>query len=558
MVIRYHLEYYEPYSDKVLIVSDSDLRRYPFYPYCHDMDEDSEATATEESTVEEDEPPADEEELSYGEMCRCSERFEESVEELRVPPLGLVQIEFDLPEDVLLWKAELSGCCCEEEEVILESQEVLKTLELSRNEEVYTSYLTPFPVPENTEPDSDVEVRQQSSIRKYRVSKTTDFDFRGKVATCEDFDIRGCSKMQLPNKHCVKLKKYEIIRYQNENIYKCDESNLTGEILYHNVILKSARLFSKREIELRDVNNKIFVLYFDSSKDARSFIENDKLSQYTGSDNKSTITKALLRLLGKRASREMLEKKGIYQNEPIFGNTLSNLFSVEYYVPRFILKTMSLIEKPENICSVGIYRTSGNLATIQKIRFEVDKGRLDVLDNYARDPDVLTGCLKLFFRELREPLIPCRTCESLLKIMGGDKQYSKKEKDEIRSVIKTQLQKSNFETLQCLIRHLLEVVKYKDQNKMDTYNLAVCWGPTIIFAGEGTDLSTVKDIVTQSAEATKLFEALLIFYMNNPEELEFGTLKNSIQRYDSKDSIQSSDSNDSRGQRKIRLFHTHN
>ncbi|CAH1979880.1 unnamed protein product [Acanthoscelides obtectus] len=301
---------------------------------------------------------------------------------------------------------------------LAELEEVLKTLELSKNEEVYTSYLTPFPVPENTEPDSDIEVRQQSSIRKYRVSKTTDFDLRGKVTTCEDFDIRGCSKMQLPNKTFVKLKKYEIIKYQHENIYKFDENNLTGEILYANVILKSARLFSKREIELRDVNNRIFVLYFDSSKDARAFIENDKMSQYIGSDNKSTITKALLRLLGKRASREMLEKKGIYQNEPIFGNTLSNLFAVEYYVPRFILKTMGLIELPENICSVGIYRTSGNLATIQKIRFEVDKGRLDILDNYVRDPDVLTGCLKLFFRELREPLIPCRTCESLLNIMG--------------------------------------------------------------------------------------------------------------------------------------------
>ncbi|CAH1979881.1 unnamed protein product [Acanthoscelides obtectus] len=80
----------------------------------------------------------------------------------------------------------------------------------------------------------------------------------------------------------------------------------------------------------------------------------------------------------------------------------------------------------------------------------------------------------------------------------------------------------------------------------------------LVFLGEGTDLSTVKDIVTQSAEATKLFEALLIFYMNNPEELEFSTLKNSIQRYDSKDSIQSTDSNDSRGQRKVRIFHMHN
>lgn len=29
------------------------------------------------------------------------------------------------------------------------------------------------------------------------------------------------------------------------------------------------------------------------------------------------------------------------------------------------------------------------------------------------------------------------------------------------------------------MEHLLEVVKNKEHNKMDTYNLAVCWGPSI-------------------------------------------------------------------------------
>lgn len=63
---------------------------------------------------------------------------------------------------------------------------------------------------------------------------------------------------------------------------------------------------------------------------------------------------------------------------------------------------------------LGVYRTSGNLATIQKIRFEVDNGRLNILGQYAKDPDVLTGSLKLFFRELKEPLISREVCDKLL------------------------------------------------------------------------------------------------------------------------------------------------
>ncbi|KAJ8954481.1 hypothetical protein NQ314_007087 [Rhamnusium bicolor] len=98
---------------------------------------------------------------------------------------------------------------------------------------------------------------------------------------------------------------------------------------------------------------------------------------------------------------------------------------------------------------------------------------------------------------------------------------------------------------------------------MDTYNLAVCWGPTIIFITDNTENANGKDIVTQSTDATRLFDALLTFYIENPEELDFGrkkqvsgkieyldSNKNPIQRQDSKESIRSSDSNNSKVQKK--------
>ncbi|KAG5899630.1 hypothetical protein JTB14_036003 [Gonioctena quinquepunctata] len=423
---------------------------------------------------------------------------------------------------------------------LLELEEVLRNLQTNKDEPV--SRVGPFPrTDDSILSDSDVQFRQYSHSGNRR-SKTWNFDGpQRSPSRSQNFDVTGVTKIHLPNSQ-IKLKKNEYIKYHNNTIYRANDFLEKLEPLKSGVFLKSAKSLNKREVELRDSNNLAYLLIFESHKDLKHFTENEKISNLL--DNKTTIiSKMLMQFLWRRSDRESLEKKGIYQNESIFGNTLRNIFVAEKGVPRFITKTLELIERPENITSLGLYRTCGNLATIQKIRLEVDKGNLDILDNFAKDPDVLTGCLKLFFRELREPLMSCQTCDNLLSIIKNDNSYSKQDKEMMRTVM-SHLPEANAEIISTLIRHLVEVVKYKDQNKMDTYNLATCWGPTVIFATDSSDSVYTKDLVTQSAEATRLFDALLMYYTTYPEELDLrkrkyehvDSNKNTIHHEDIKDS----------------------
>ncbi|KAB7498421.1 Rho GTPase-activating protein 27 [Armadillidium nasatum] len=75
--------------------------------------------------------------------------------------------------------------------------------------------------------------------------------------------------------------------------------------------------------------------------------------------------------------------------------------------PQYLcLQCIKNIEKnKENFKVDGLYRISGNASKIQKIRIEIAQNRYTILEE-EKDVHNLTGALKLFFRELKEPLIP--------------------------------------------------------------------------------------------------------------------------------------------------------
>ena len=71
-------------------------------------------------------------------------------------------------------------------------------------------------------------------------------------------------------------------------------------------------------------------------------------------------------------------------------------------VPIFVDEILAAIEL-KGLDMDGIYRISGNITEVQKLRHQVDHGKYNLKDF---DIHVLSGALKTFFRELDDPLIP--------------------------------------------------------------------------------------------------------------------------------------------------------
>ncbi|KAK2101962.1 Rho GTPase-activating protein 9 [Saguinus oedipus] len=155
--------------------------------------------------------------------------------------------------------------------------------------------------------------------------------------------------------------------------------------------------------------------------------------------------------------------------DQVFGCQLESLCQREGdTVPSFVRLCIAAVDK-RGLDVDGIYRVSGNLAVVQKLRFLVDReGRLDLDSAEWDDIHVVTGALKLFLRELPQPLVP----PLLLPDFRAALALSESEQclSQIQELLGS-MPKPNHDTLR--------VIAHSDKNRMTPHNLGIVFGPTL-------------------------------------------------------------------------------
>ncbi|VDP37974.1 unnamed protein product [Schistosoma mattheei] len=99
--------------------------------------------------------------------------------------------------------------------------------------------------------------------------------------------------------------------------------------------------------------------------------------------------------------------------------------------------------------------------------------------------------LKSFLRELTEPLL---TFELYDEILGTSGLGAKEKVALAKKLILMKLPDDNYEILNFLIRFLTEVTTYSQQNKMNAANLAVVFGPSLIWSRNQASLTAIDVI----------------------------------------------------------------
>ncbi|XP_045585070.1 uncharacterized protein [Procambarus clarkii] len=232
-------------------------------------------------------------------------------------------------------------------------------------------------------------------------------------------------------------------------------------------------------------------------------IKREASVEHLNPDSKG-ITDKLRNFIKRRPLKETLEKKGIYK-ESVFGSTLAELhIQDKTTIPIFVLQCINHIEKNhENLHTDGLYRISGNAAQIQKIRFEVAQRNYSIL---SREKEIhnLSGALKLFFRELKEPLIPFDNYQDFIQATGSEYRRMNQQVEKLTKAV-NRLPPENYDTLKVLLQHLLRVSEFESENRMSISNLAIVFGPCLLWP----QVTSSHDLMTDVMLHNRVIEGLL-------------------------------------------------
>uniref|UniRef100_A0A673ZUW9 BCR activator of RhoGEF and GTPase n=1 Tax=Salmo trutta TaxID=8032 RepID=A0A673ZUW9_SALTR len=190
-----------------------------------------------------------------------------------------------------------------------------------------------------------------------------------------------------------------------------------------------------------------------------------------------------VKLSMKFTSREFsLKRMPSRKQSGVFGVKISVVTKRERSkVPLIVKQCVEEIER-RGMEEVGIYRVSGVATDIQALKGAFDANNKDVSVMMSEmDVNAIAGTLKLYFRELPEPLF---TDDLYPNFAGGIALSDSVAKESCMLNLLLSLPEPNLVTFLFLLDHLKRIADNESVNKMSFHNLATVFGPTLLRPSE--------------------------------------------------------------------------
>ncbi|XP_059383578.1 SLIT-ROBO Rho GTPase-activating protein 3-like isoform X2 [Carassius carassius] len=201
-----------------------------------------------------------------------------------------------------------------------------------------------------------------------------------------------------------------------------------------------------------------------------------------------------------------------YNHKLFSGDMLSFIQSSGQQIPLVVESCIRFINL-HGLHHEGVFRVPGSQTEVNHIRDAFERGE-DPLTDSESDIDSVAGVLKLYFRGLEKPLFPEQSFSQLMECVQMENMTEK--------VVQVKTIVSSFPrpvliVMRYLFAFLHHVSQYSDENMMQPYNLAVCFGPSLL---RGVEMG--GDEVTLAPQINDLVKTMIIHHESifpGPSEL---------------------------------------
>ncbi|XP_044127084.1 rho GTPase-activating protein 1 isoform X2 [Bufo gargarizans] len=172
-------------------------------------------------------------------------------------------------------------------------------------------------------------------------------------------------------------------------------------------------------------------------------------------------------------------------------------------IPQVMQETVAYL-KQNALSTEGIFRRSASTQVVREVQQKYNIGALVDFKQYD-DVHLTAVILKTFLRELPEPLLTFNLYNYVVEFFNLEPE---KKVESARETLKT-LPEENYEVLRFLTGFLVEVSSRSRENKMTNANLAVVFGPNLLWAND----------VAMTLKAINPINTFTMFLLDNQKEL---------------------------------------
>ncbi|XP_011270152.1 myosin IXA, variant [Capsaspora owczarzaki ATCC 30864] len=198
----------------------------------------------------------------------------------------------------------------------------------------------------------------------------------------------------------------------------------------------------------------------------------------------------------------------------VFGASLeAQLASSSLDVPAVVEACVMALER-KGLFTDGLYRVSASVNIIRAVRAQLEKEphRTEEIIE-AADVHVVAGLLKMWLRELPEPLLTFDLYDDFLRlteITSPNEQQSALLNNVGR------LPQENYNTFELLVFHLARLAQHVSYNRMTTGNLGIVFGPTLLRPPSHV---SVVDSLADVSKQSKAIEMIVEYQVHKLQKI---------------------------------------